>query len=58
VRLEGETVWLTQVQIAHIVDMHQLTKDPEAILMGAPQPNELKKDMDRLEAWCVEYAKR
>jgi energy-coupling factor transporter ATP-binding protein EcfA2 len=23
-----------------------------------PQPDELKKDMDRLEAWCVEYAKR
>jgi hypothetical protein len=22
--------------VAHIVDMHQLTKDPEAILMGAP----------------------
>jgi energy-coupling factor transporter ATP-binding protein EcfA2 len=23
-----------------------------------PQPDELKKDMDRLEAWCVEYGKR
>jgi len=23
-----------------------------------PQPDELKKDMDRLEAWCVEYSHR
>ena len=23
-----------------------------------PQPDELMKDMDRLETWCIEYAKR